>query len=344
QMTDYRIPRWFSEGISVYEERRARRGWGDDWNASVLRAHADGRWFKIADLDSGFMRPKRPDDISLAYFQASQVVEFVVERHGFDAILKMLALYRDKARTPEVLRQALKLSEAEFDRAFAEYIEAKARPLQLAMGTAGAEVAQLPKDEVLKRLGTQETFALHLRAGALYQAEGDAASAARHYKRGAELFPYYTGPGNAYESLADIFEKQGDTGEAALALELLVKLDENNLDALKRLAELRLKQNDAARALDALRLSFYVSPFEHAPHARAGEILLARADAAAALREFQAALALQPPNEAEANYNVARAFHALGKQADAKRSVLRALEAAPSYEKAQELLLTITGQ
>ena len=67
-------------------------------------------------------------------------------------------------------------------------------------------------------------------------------------------------------------------------------------------------------------------------------------DAAAALREFQAALALQPPNEAEANYNVARAFHALGKQADAKRSVLRALEAAPSYEKAQELLLTITGQ
>src|ERR1043165_8844056 len=31
QMTDYRIPRWFSEGLSVYEERRARPGWGDDW-------------------------------------------------------------------------------------------------------------------------------------------------------------------------------------------------------------------------------------------------------------------------------------------------------------------------
>ncbi len=36
QMTDYRIPRWFSEGLSVYEERRARPGWGDDWNPSVL--------------------------------------------------------------------------------------------------------------------------------------------------------------------------------------------------------------------------------------------------------------------------------------------------------------------
>ena len=155
QMTDYRIPRWFSEGLSVYEERRARPGWGDDWNPSVLRAHADGRWFKIADLDAGFMRPRRADDVPLAYFQASQVVEFIVERHGFDAVLKMLALYRDKARTPDVLRQALKLTEDEFDRAFTEYVEAKARPLQTALGAAGAEVAQLPKEEVLKRLGTR---------------------------------------------------------------------------------------------------------------------------------------------------------------------------------------------
>jgi tetratricopeptide (TPR) repeat protein len=342
-MTDYRIPRWFSEGLSVYEERRARPGWGDDWNPGLLRAHADGRWFKIADLDAGFMRPRRPDDVPLAYFQASQVVEFITDRYGFDAILRMLALYRDKARTPEVLRQALKLTESEFDRAFAEYVGAKARPLQMALGAEGAEVARLPKDEVLKRLGAQETFALHLRAGALFQAEGDAASAARHFRRGAELFPYYTGPGNAYEALADIFEKQGDAEAAALALELLVKLDENNLGALRRLAGLRLRQNDGARALDALRLSFYVAPFDHAAHARAGELYLENKDGAAALAEFRAALALRPPNVAEANYNVARAYHALGRASEAKRSVLRALEAAPAFEKAQELLLTITG-
>jgi tetratricopeptide (TPR) repeat protein len=163
-------------------------------------------------------------------------------------------------------------------------------------------------------------------------------------KRAVELFPYYTGEGNAFELMADIFEQQGDTAEAAQALELLVRLDENNLAALKRLADLRLKQNDATRALEALRLGFYVSPFDHAAHARAGELLMARGEAASALGEFQAALALKPPNEAEANYNVARAYHALGKSAEAKRAVLRALEAAPSYEKAQELLLTITGQ
>ena len=124
----------------------------------------------------------------------------------------------------------------------------------------------------------------------------------------------------------------------------LVKHDGDNLSALVRLADLRLARGDHAGALEALRLSFYVSPFGHAAHTRAGDLYLESKDPEAALSEFRAALALRPPNEAEANYNVARAYHALGRAAEAKRSVLRALEAAPSYEKAQELLLTITGQ
>jgi tetratricopeptide (TPR) repeat protein len=346
QMTDYRIPRWFSEGLSVYEERRARPGWGDDWNPGVLRALDEGRWFKIADLDAGFMRPRRADDVPLAYFQASQVVEFVVERHGFDAVLRMLTLYRDKARTPEVLRQALKLTEDEFDRAFMEYARAKARPLQegLGAGVATLSTSQLSKEAVLKLLSERDMFALRMRAGALLRADGDEEGAARHYARAAELFPYYTGEGNAYEALADLREKRGDATGAAEALESLVKYDETNLKALGRLAELRLKQGDRARALEALRLGFYVAPFEQSAHARAGELYLQGSDAASALAEFSAALALRPANAAEANYNVARAYHALGRGAEAKRSVLRALEAAPAFEKAQELLLTITGQ
>jgi tetratricopeptide (TPR) repeat protein len=345
QMTGYRIPRWFSEGLSVYEERRARLGWGDDWNAGVLRALAEGRWFKIADLDAGFMRPHRVEDVTLAYFQASQVVEFITDRYGFDAILRMLALYRDKASTTEVLRQALKLTEAEFDRAFMEYVESRARQWQQALGTTGgAGLAQLPKEAVIELLRTQDNFPLNLRAGALYREEGDMKSAARHFKRAADLFPYYTGPGNAYEALADIFEKEGDTQAAAQALELLVHLDENNLAALRRLAQLRLKQGERGRSLEALRLSFYLSPFDSAAHAQAGELMLAEGEAAGALKEFQAALALQPPNQAEANYNVARAYYALGRGPDAKRAVLRALEDAPSYERAQELLLKIVGQ
>src|SRR4030095_160430 len=167
QMTDYRIPRWFSEGLSVYEERRARPGWGDDWNPLFVRAFTERRWFKMADLDAGFQRPKTPQDVPIAYFQASQVCEFIADGYGFDAILRMLAMYRDKARTPDVLQQVLKLSESDFDREFAAYIESKVKPLQQALLTPTNNAASLSKAEVLKALETQDTFALRIRAAEL---------------------------------------------------------------------------------------------------------------------------------------------------------------------------------
>ena len=344
QMTDYRIPRWFSEGLSVYEERRARPGWGDDWNPLFVRAFTEKRWFKMADLDAGFQRPKSPQDVPIAYFQASQVCEFIAERYGFDAILRMLALYRDKAKTPDVLQQVLKLSESDFDREFMAYVESKAKPLQQALNTPSNVVASLTKEEVLKRLATEDTFALRIRAAELLAADGDTQAAVAHYIRALELFPYVTGAGNPFESFAKLLEQKGDLAQAAKVLETLVKTDENNLEALKNIARIRLALGERQQALDALQASFYISPFDYKLHTQAGELSVELKDYAKALTEFQVALALAPPNVAEANYNVASAYYALGRQPEAKRAVLRALEAAPRYEKAQELLLRIVGQ
>jgi cellulose synthase operon protein C len=344
QMTDYRIPRWFSEGLSVYEERRARPGWGDDWNPLFVRSFNDGKWFKIANLDAGFQRPESPQDVPIAYFEASQICEFIADKFGFDAILRMLAMYRDKAQTAEVLRQVLKLSESDFDREFAAYIQAKAKPLNDALKTEANAAASMTKDEVLKLLATQDSFALRLRAGDLLAADGDNDGAITQYRRAIELFPYFTGQGNAYDSLAKILERKGDIGGAADVIDSLLKVDENNVEAMKTLARLRLAQGDKVRGIEALRASFYVAPFDYTLHSRAGELSVEAKDYAKALSEFQVALALEPPNVAEANFNVASAYFALGRQPEAKKSVLRALEAAPRYEKAQELLLKIVGQ
>ncbi|HEX6045578.1 MAG TPA: tetratricopeptide repeat protein [Pyrinomonadaceae bacterium] len=344
QMTDFRIPRWFSEGLSVYEERRARPGWGDDWNPLFVRSFVDGRWFKIADLDAGFQRPRSPQDVPIAYFQASQICEFIAERFGFDAILQMLAMYREKAKTPDVLRQVLKLSESDFDREFFAYVEKKARPLHQALSTQNNVAASMTKEEVLKQLATEDSFALRIRAAELLAADGDTAAAVEHYIRAIELFPYATAKGNPYDSLAKLLEQKGDAARAAGILEGLVKTDENNLEAYKTIARIRASLGERQKALDALRASFFISPFDYKLHTQAGELSVDLKDYSQALTEFQVALALQPPNIAEANYNVATMFHALGRQPEAKRSVLRALEAAPRYEKAQELLLKITGQ
>jgi tetratricopeptide (TPR) repeat protein len=202
----------------------------------------------------------------------------------------------------------------------------------------------MAKPDILKMLETQDSFALRTRAGDLFNADGDSKTAEVHFRRAIELFPYFTGEGNAYTSLARILETGGEPSRAADVLDLLVGVDENNLEALKTIARLRQAGGDNARAIQAFRLSFYISPFDYASHKTAGEMSFAARDYAQALTEFQVALALQPPNIAEANYNVATAYHALGRQPEAKRAVLHALEAAPRFEKAQELLLRIVGQ
>jgi cellulose synthase operon protein C len=347
QITDHLVPRWFSEGLSVFEEHNARPGWGDDWTIEHIKAFADNRWFTIANLDNGFIRPKRADDIALAYFQASQVCHFIEERFGFNAILEMLRGYKEKKKSPEILQQTLKLSEADFDREFNNYVRGKIDKYIKAFepGWRNKGYAETPKEEILaKAASSPDDFALNLRAGAIYLADNDHDKAVAHLKRSIELFPFQSGDGNAYELLAQIYEKRGDKTALAESLESLVKVDENDYEALKKLAHLKSETGDKARAVELMKMSFYVNPSEHAAHTMAGNLLIDRGEAEPAIREFQVALASTPANIAEAQYNLARAFHAAGKNKEARRAILRSLEAAPSFDKAQELLLKLTGQ
>jgi tetratricopeptide (TPR) repeat protein len=346
QMTDYRIPRWFSEGLSVYEERKARQGWGDDWNVNHIKAYKDGRWLKIADLDNGFIRPKSPDQVGLSYFQASQVCEFVEVKFGFDAILEMLRRYKEKQKTPEVLLGSLKLSEAEFDKQFFEFITAKTEKYQRTLEKALVpSSAQTPKEAVLAQAAAgSDDFITNLRAGTFAKESGDIEKALTYFKRSIELFPYFVSPGNAYEPLAELYEKSGNKAAAAETLMQLVRIDENNFAAVKKLAQMQLALGKKPEALESLRLGFFITPLESGAHTLAGDLYLDSGNAAKAAFEYQIALSLNPPNIAEAHYNLARAHFAAGKNSDARKSVLRSLEAAPGFDKAQELLLKLSGR
>jgi tetratricopeptide (TPR) repeat protein len=345
QMTDHRIPRWFSEGLSVFEERRARPGWGDDWSLETLKAFTGGRFVKIVDLDSAFLRPKSAEGVMLAYFQASLVCEYVEEKHGFDAILAMLAGYKQGLGTVDILQRSLKLSPAEFDKAFNEYVRAKVAPYAqaTASGPAKSESGQAPSKEAMLAMvkANPDDFFAHLRLGHMFKTENNAERAIEHLRRAAELFPYYGGEGNPYWALADLYEARGMKKESIESLETLSRYNETNSAALARLARLRQSVNDPRGAIEALKKSFYIHPFDASLHKLAGDLYLENGNPAEAAREFRVLIALQPPDIAEAHYLLARSLEASGNRVEARREVLRALEIAPGFEKAQELLLKL---
>jgi Tfp pilus assembly protein PilF len=60
-----------------------------------------------------------------------------------------------------------------------------------------------------------------------------------------------------------------------------------------------------------------------------------------AIRERKGVLALDPVDRADALYQLALAYYKSGDLSNARRTVLRALEDAPAFERAQDLLLEI---
>ena len=62
------------------------------------------------------------------------------------------------------------------------------------------------------------------------------------------------------------------------------------------------------------------------------------------MRERRAAIAVNPPDLLDARYELARALVASGDVAGARRELLSVLESAPSFEKAQALLLELRGR
>jgi tetratricopeptide (TPR) repeat protein len=159
------------------------------------------------------------------------------------------------------------------------------------------------------------------------------------YERAAALIPTVPGNDSPRKALADLAVKRGDTARAMKELETLLAYDHTNLEAARQLATL----GDAAGDADRLRLAYErivsIDPFDPAPHAALGRLALQRNDGAVASREFRAAIAAGPVDRASAHCDLAESYLHEGRTGDAKREAIAALEIAPTFERAQELLL-----
>jgi tetratricopeptide (TPR) repeat protein len=102
-----------------------------------------------------------------------------------------------------------------------------------------------------------------------------------------------------------------------------------------------LELGDRTGALAALDRAVWINPFDPDAHLKLAELAAALADRKIAIRERRALLALDPTDRVEALYQLALAYADSGDLASARREVLRALEQAPNYSKAQDLLLRL---
>ncbi len=349
------MPRWFGEGLAVYEQRQARAGWGQGVSPGLLRAWERGMLPPVSELNRAFVRPPYPEAIGHAYVLSSLVCEYIAATRGEEALVEMLRSYGRGLPGDEVLRTVLGMEPEALDRDFERWMrERYAGPLAALSGddrrgppagVPGLLPPGLPSPEEAGRMAAERPgdFRAQLLYGTvLFQAERFR-EAAPVLERARALFPDYGGGDGPDWMLARIHLREGDRQEAREALERLLALNENHLEGARALAGLLREGGDLEGADRALVRAVEIHPFDPEVHRERAGVNEARGAWDGVVSARRAILALAPVDRAEAHYELARALAETGDAAEARRQVLRALEVAPAYQAAQELLLRLRG-
>ena len=343
QMSNWRVPRWLTEGISEFEEKRAHPDWARPGDLDFASLLDEGETLKLRDLNSGFQSAQT---ISTAYYEASLFVEHLVNLYGDAGLRKLLLAYGQGLSTDAALKASLDTSLDELQSSFNEAMDKKFGALRRAMAPG-------PKDDQLAAMSLEQlkTYAAEHRSSYLIQmALGRALRRGKQldeavtvFEHAAELAPVARGANSPHGQLAAIAVQRGDRMRAITELQALMAVDAENIDAARQLAGL-LKTTgvtDPATTQPVYQRIVSIDPFDLDAHTSLGRLAMQRNDGSAAAREFRTVLALGPVDRAAAHTDLAESYLAAGKKPDAKRETLAALEIAPSYERAQALLLKL---
>ena len=340
QMSNQRVPRWLTEGVSVFEEARARPEWGREMEVPFARALDRGEALPLKDLNSGFTRP---ETIALAYYQSSLLVDHIVRTHGDAALGTLLRTYGEGVEGDAAIVKALGVSIDQLQASFDATVKSRFAPLSAALkGSDAAPGRGEPDLGALRAAAAAQpgSYAAQLALGRALAAGGDA-SAFEPLERAAALVPVAIGENSPRAVMARLAEQLGDTARAIREYRALLAHDHAAVEPARQLAALAEKAGDEdARAL-ALERIVALDPFDPHAHTGFGRLALKRGDAVVAAREFRAALLTGAADKAAAHCDLGESYLLAGKRVEAKREALAALEIAPTFERAQDLLLKL---
>jgi tetratricopeptide (TPR) repeat protein len=338
--SEFKVPRWLTEGISAYEEFARVPAWGRELTLEYARQLSVERTFGVKGLPDAF---KRPESLALAYFEASLVVEHLVALNGDEGLRQLLRAYGDGATDAEAFARAFGQSVDQVETSFAAFVAGRYGTLAAAMKPPAGP---LPTDDIAQLRARAEAapdnYEVQSRFGAELLRAGQLEAARSVLRRAAELAPQASGDGSPRAMLAAMARQAGDLAGARRELLALLEYDHANVGAARRL--LAISDDDPAARDFALRVIADVDPFDASAHGQLGRRLLESSEFQPALVEFEVALALGPPNLAEAHSDIADALLRLGRRDDAKQAALRALMEAPTFARAQDLLLQAIGR
>jgi tetratricopeptide (TPR) repeat protein len=340
------MPRWLSEGISVYEEGREDPTWGTPLNPRFRAMILGAELTPLSRLSSAFLSPESPLHLQFAYYESALAVDFFVSRFGLPALKGLLDDLGAGIPINEALPRRTETSLDQLDGDFAKFARKRAESVA---PEATWEEPDLPGDADSTALAEwlvkhPKSFWGWRRLAARLVAEEKWERAKEVLEKLKGLYPEYVGPENAYVLLAQVHKRLSETAEEHKALDGLAARDGDASPAYSRLMELDEAAGDWRGLAKNARRLLAVNPLIPAPHrqlARASEQL---GDRDEAIASYRALALLDDSDPAEVHFRLAKLLRQAGKPDEARREVLRSLEEAPRYLDAHRLLLELVDE
>jgi tetratricopeptide (TPR) repeat protein len=209
-LSSHRVPRWLTEGFSVYEEKVRDAAWERGMDRDLYDAFHNQDIPPVHLLNRVFRGPR----ILFGYYQGGLIVEWIEKHHGFDKALALLRAFGEDLDTEEAFTQALGMAARDFDKQFLDWVAREK--------LRGMRLVKRPDDAAMHRL--------------VVRANQDKTNAQARIDLAWGCLQR-DNPVDAGRWLAEVLRVDPDNGQALLVRAELLrrrKDDEQALDAWKR--------------------------------------------------------------------------------------------------------------
>jgi len=340
QKTRNKMPRWFSEGISVYEERLRHRSWGEQMTPEYRDFILNGEMTPLERLSMAFLVPKSPEHMQFAYYQSSLVVEYLVEHFG-EACIRNILHDLGQGVFINIAIEQHAASLAKLEEGFTAYATGLAKAFapeaDLARPTP-LEVNPLDKNAIVDWLeaNPDNIWALNTTCANLIEEE-KFLEAIPLLERSIRLHPRQRGGGSPYGMLARAHRELGQMEDELAVLEQWATIEDAATKLYGRLMEIHAELKNW-EAVDRLSNRFFsANPLSTISHRYMALSAQQLGNTVATVRPLKRLLLLDPADPVDLHFRLATAL-ADTAPAEAKRHILQALEDAPRFRAAQKLL------
>ena len=233
QQTEFNIPHWYTEALAVQAEGFPRP---QPWNKMLVdRVPSRKKLLNLDTINLGFIRPDEPEDRQMAYCQAQLYAQYMLQRFGPDALIKMLAAYKRGLTTDRAVDDCFHVAKPDFEAKYLDFLDQVVKTIQ----TRAGEEKPVKFSELERQLkANPEDADLNARMAYEHFARRDYKLAKPFADKALKLKPHH--PMASYVK-ARLFSAIGYDDEALTILEPALDPAKPDTRVLDLLAELQVK-------------------------------------------------------------------------------------------------------